>query len=293
MGRPLNDRLFGNRNTGGEGGESVASVTVAGTNNDYTAIPTLTFSAPTLPGGTTATGTVSTMSGATVAVNAGGTGYTNNDIVTVSGGTGTAITIDVGTVAGGVVQAGQPTIVNAGAYTVLPSVTGAAVTGGTGGDDATFDLTFAVDGVTVGDGGSGYVSVADAAITDSEAGNATFTPVLTTSNANAIQITAFVTGGSAKAGDIVAQTGSNRYRVTTADGTEEVYLTGVATGSLTAGQANITALDSAGGTYFVTKLTANHAIVTAGTGVQFSTGDKVVWTFDSPTLNETIQIPNA
>ena len=65
MGRPLNKKYFGNRNIGsasrttdnGIGGEGVASaaVTVAGS---YTTRPTFTFTAPEIPGGVTATGTV-------------------------------------------------------------------------------------------------------------------------------------------------------------------------------------------------------------------------------------------
>ena len=50
MGRPLNKKYFGNRNIGstattdnGIGGEGVASVTIAGTNNNYIAVPTATF----------------------------------------------------------------------------------------------------------------------------------------------------------------------------------------------------------------------------------------------------------
>jgi hypothetical protein len=67
MGRPLNDKFFGNRNIGsasttadnGIGGTAVASVTL-GTLGSYTVRPTITFSAPDLAaeGGVTALGTV-------------------------------------------------------------------------------------------------------------------------------------------------------------------------------------------------------------------------------------------
>ena len=65
MGRPLNKKYFGNRNIGtnggvtaddGLGGEGVASAAVSG--GSYTTRPTLTFTAPELPGGITATATV-------------------------------------------------------------------------------------------------------------------------------------------------------------------------------------------------------------------------------------------
>jgi hypothetical protein len=65
MGRPLNKKYFGNRNIGstsvttddGIGGEGVASVTLNALGS-YTTRPTIGFSAPTLPNGVTATGTV-------------------------------------------------------------------------------------------------------------------------------------------------------------------------------------------------------------------------------------------
>ena len=67
MGRPLNKKYFGNRNTGvssptddGLGGEGVASVTLGGTNNSsgFTNGASVTFSAPQEPNGVTATGTL-------------------------------------------------------------------------------------------------------------------------------------------------------------------------------------------------------------------------------------------
>jgi len=65
MGRPLNKKYFGNRNTGSAsttadnkiGGEGVASV-VLNALGSYTTRPTVTFPAPSLPTGVTALGTV-------------------------------------------------------------------------------------------------------------------------------------------------------------------------------------------------------------------------------------------
>ena len=70
---------------------------------------------------------------------AGGTGYTANDLLTVSGGTGTAATIRVLTVAAGIIATVR--VETPGSYTVNPT-NPVSVTGGTGGDDATFTLTF-------------------------------------------------------------------------------------------------------------------------------------------------------
>jgi hypothetical protein len=66
MGRPLNKKYFGNRNIGstsvttddGIGGNGVASAAVTVAGSYTTTRPLFTFSAPTIPGGVTATGTV-------------------------------------------------------------------------------------------------------------------------------------------------------------------------------------------------------------------------------------------
>ena len=80
-----------------------------------------------------------TASVATIELVAGGTGYTADDELTVVGGTGTAATIKVLTVNAGVIQTAG--ILTVGSYTVEPA-NAVAVTGGTGNDDATFNLTW-------------------------------------------------------------------------------------------------------------------------------------------------------
>lgn len=76
---------------------------------------------------------------ATITLVAGGTGYTANDELTVVGGTGTAATIKVLTVNAGVILTAE--ILTVGSYTVEPE-NAVAVTGGTGNNDATFNLTW-------------------------------------------------------------------------------------------------------------------------------------------------------
>lgn len=70
-------------------------------------------------------------------VNSGGTGYSVSDVLTVSGGTGTAATLTVTAETGGVIDTVD--ITTPGRYTVFPT-SPASVTGG-GGSSATFDLT--------------------------------------------------------------------------------------------------------------------------------------------------------
>lgn len=100
-----------------------------------------------------------------------------------------------------------------------------------------------------------------------------------TSNTGAtqIQFTGFVTGGSAKTGYASKQTGSKTFKITTSDGTEDLLLTAVASGSLTAGQCQLTATDSDGGTYYVSKITSRYVTLVRNDGTQFSNGDRSLW----------------
>lgn len=89
MGRPIASRYFGNRNTDGVGGEGVAfaNVWIAGTGY-YTANVAVTFSAPQITGGTTATGTVSLNGSGNVSgivITNAGTGYTSAPTASITG----------------------------------------------------------------------------------------------------------------------------------------------------------------------------------------------------------------
>lgn len=84
-----------------------------------------------------------------VAINAGGTGYTVGDILTVSGGTvvsSLTLTLEVTSVAAGVIDGIR--IFDCGAYSSNPA-NPVAVTGGTGNDDATFNMTFSTQNWTL------------------------------------------------------------------------------------------------------------------------------------------------
>lgn len=84
-----------------------------------------------------------------VAIVGGGTGYTVGDILTVSGGTSVgpgAATLEVTSVSSGVIDGIK--VKMAGAYSTDPT-NAVSVTGGTGNDDATFNLTMTGYGWTV------------------------------------------------------------------------------------------------------------------------------------------------
>lgn len=166
----------------------------------------------------------------------------------------------------------------------------------TGGVTATGTLVLtggAVTGVTVTNGGSGYTSAPTLTITTSTGTQTTLTltAVLTATRQNGIKCEAQIGAGSeVTTGDIIKQVGSKRYKVQTSDGTAICKL--VTTADLGANEMSITATDSAGGTYYVRKLTARKAVLVQGTGTQFATGATAKWTFGSAVANTTVSIQN-
>ena len=162
--------------------------------------------------------------------------------------------------------------------------------------------------IEVTEKGSGYTAVPT--VTENVGGiqgTLTFTAVLTTDSGapgsstnqeNAIFAYARTTsGGTSKAADIVKQRSTKRFKVTTTDGTAICKLvapTAPATSITPAfGEMTIGATDSAGGTYYVTKIGARRCTLTRGTGTQFATDSSVPWTFGSAVQDESVKIANA
>ena len=154
----------------------------------------------------------------------------------------------------------------------------------------------AVTGVTVTNPGSGYLTAPTLTITTSTGTQTTLTltAVLTANGSarqNSIKCEAQVGAGSeVTTGDIIKQESSRRYKIKTTDGTAICKL--VTTADLNANEMSIKATDSAGGTYFVRKLTARKAILVPDTGTQFALGTAAKWTFGSAVLNTTVTIDN-
>ena len=190
------------------------------------------------------------------------------------------------------------TVAVQGDYTVAAS-NPASFSGGTG-TGAAATITYGVSGIVVTEKGSGYTTVADAGITFSS-GAAAATPVLTTDDGipysptnqeNAIIAYAKTTsGGSSLPADIIKQRSTKRFLVVTTNGRAICTLKASAVSA--EGDMTITATDSVGGTYFVTKIGARRCTVTRGTGTQFATNSSVPWTFGSAVLNTSVKIANA
>jgi hypothetical protein len=294
MGRPIKEKFFGNTNSPysntaqgggtGLGGEGVAtSIVVTNTGTRYSQGSVAVFSAPQLPGGITATGTLTigtpTTQGRITALTLAlaGSGYTSTATVSVT----TASSVSK-TVSGTSTQATLHLNNTTGIYVGM-SVAGNAGLGGGGNVTYVTAIDSATNSVTVQDANDGAISAATLTFADYGSG-ATFVTAITASQQNAIKGQAFITGGSAKLYDIKKQEASRRYLVKTSDGQGQCKL--VTTSTLTAGTMNIEATDWNGSKYYVKKLTARRAVLvqTTATGsFLIADGASTGWTLNGAT----------
>ena len=94
MGRPIKSKYFGTAKGTGTGGEGVLSVTITDGGATLTGTNTVVFSAPQLPGGSTAAGTVVLTSNTvtSVSITSAGSGYLSAPSVVFVSTTGTTAT---------------------------------------------------------------------------------------------------------------------------------------------------------------------------------------------------------
>ena len=156
MGRPLNKKYFGNRNIGststttdnGIGGSAAGSVSFGGANNSsgFSAGSTqVTLSAPTIPGGVTATASLGVGPVGAFLTTAARTSGTNITTFTATG-TGAAVT---GTFTGLVQKAGGTTTGTGATFTIVKATTGTNYA--TGGVLTTITASAKGTGYVVGD----------------------------------------------------------------------------------------------------------------------------------------------
>jgi hypothetical protein len=206
-------------------------------------------------------------------------------------------------------------VTQAGDHTEVPgNVSTSVVTAATpssGRTGAKLFVEYGVSSVEIAEKGSGYINVGDAAVTFSTGDQITAygTAVLTTDSGgvnnqidalndpdnqdNAILIYANTDGSGASLGDIIKQTNARSYKVK--NGSAIAICKLVADGTPAEGEAYITATDSGGATYYVTKLTAHKALVySTGSGTpEFDDGTSVKWTFDSAESGYSVTVENA
>ena len=317
MGRPIKKKFIGTTVGGASlaGGEGVSSVTVRGANS-FSAGTTISFAASPI-GGTTAAASIAYVVPAvnslqgngnvtSVTVTTSGTGYLTAPAITFNkpanvvvdgvtafyglGAAGTVVKFSSGVTSGifaGMVANVFFTTLAFGNPTRVVSVntTTGNITFSTANTAA---ITSPISFGDVGFGGS-LLSVLAAAVT----------------TANTIQANAFISVASGGLGgrlsDITSVKGSRRYRVTNNEGTDTVRLikstevaaanTGV--GPHAAGLMTISATDSAGGTYFVTKLDGRTATVSpagAAPGGEFAANAQVIWSMNAAVINTTVKL---
>jgi hypothetical protein len=121
---------------------------------------------------------------------------------------------------------------------------------------------------------------------------AAFTVTLASNQTNGLAVSAFLlTGSSAVLSDIMKQESAHRYMVRNGQGKGRCKLVAKSTGTLVAGEMNLIATDSAGGTYYVTKLTARRANLVAITGTQFTNGVSG-WNMTTAVANVSVTVAN-
>jgi hypothetical protein len=320
MGRPLAKRFFGNLNTNdsgqtkdtlvrsnsvGIGGQGIASVTFADAGNWLSTaggalapLAGLQLPAPTLPGGVQATWT-NYFGIEHVLTGAGKTGLQVGDTYTYADYPGSVIT--VASISGTNATFTTP---NGGRTTaLLTDLQGVTITKVTGSGAATFlvDIYSHIIQTVITDPGSGYVGTETFTVTLANSASGTppvGTLVFTTDDGTPYDPEAFpaitpyaYTVANNQIADIVKQKGFNGYYVKTAEGNAICYLQAATPTAV--GQMTINATDSAGGTYWVTKLTAHKATLVPNTGTQFTANTAVQWTLSAPTVNVSVKIDNA
>lgn len=260
MGRPINKKFFGGRDSGVTGSYNQAldpTAKMAGLNvasvgsitaGSYTAAPTLQFPLPLAGNGVTAARATGTPTFKVVSATiSGGTGYGNAQTfnLTVTTAAGSAV-LNVTSSAGGALTTVN-SITTAGTFTGISAVTG--ISGGTG-SGATPVLTYGLLGATLtNNGGDGYTTETfNSYITASTAGaNITTSSISTTGTGGQFSLgtaqsagTFFVgqvvtlTGTAGGTGSITGYTTGNAYVVTATNGTSTFTLAQMVNGVQTA-----------------------------------------------------------
>ena len=196
-----------------------------------------------------------------------------------------------------------------GPFTILAAdITAPQIAGGAK-PVLTFTATSATAGtVAVVSAGSGYTSAPTVTVRGSlAAGTGTASPAATLTSGTALRQNGIKcevqvgAGSELTTGDILKQVNGRGYRVTTTDSTTTTVCKLVTTEAKDDNQMSIKATDSAGGTYFVAKLTSRKAVLvpaanvhggTSNTGTQFVSGTTAKWTFGSAVVDTTVTIEN-
>jgi hypothetical protein len=326
MGRPLPKRFFGYENTGDTGntkdnytkggydgvaGKGFLGIDFSNDRGHFTTAPSgLVVPTPTDTAGKAATFNSIMIEVQSVSTSAGHTGLVVGDTYTYAG-CGTGFLVTVATVPG----SGNATftLTNPGAGIPINSIPHSGNTqnvtltkvSGSGVSTFAADIYWHIGlgsqtFLSTSDDGEGYTGLETISITGSGAPTNYVLSYTTPSGTpytqdsfTGILVNANTTGSGSKVGTIRRQRSTHLYYVSTSDGSAVCQLQGAA--ASTTGQMTITATDSSGKTYYVTKLTRHLATLSqyGSSGWQFATGTRVQWVTGPATHGTTVQIANA
>jgi len=169
------------------------------------------------------------------------------------------------------------------------------------GTGAKLDVGFCISYLQVTDPGSGYIGTETIAFTTAPNGGeilAVGTLTYTTDDSTPYDAEAFpaiiayaYVSTANQIADINKQESTRQYKVTTAEGTGKCVLKAGTPNAI--GEMSINATDSAGGTYWVTKLTHNLVTLTPNTGSQFADGTRTQWVLDTAVSGVSVKLDNA
>ena len=290
MGRPLNKKLFGNKNfpyqdqavggPTGDGGEGVRTITVSNSGTLYSQGTTLSIGAPNLAGGVQATISYSINSAGNISVSVtnSGTGYTAAPALTVTKASTVTPTADA--------TSGNLTLTNVSS--VAGIYVGMRIDGSPGVQASTYVKSVDTNTITLTNIMTASTTTNGFAFSDQGASFAkTVTLFASTVTQNAIAFSSFLLakdGGSSAVtgGDIMKQEASRRYLVNNSQGRGQVKLVANVPA---AGEMTIIATDTGGATYYVTKLTAHKAtLVNISGSPLFADNATAGWTLGSASL---------
>jgi hypothetical protein len=301
MGRPIQKKFFANTNVAldgeGVGGEGITAViTVSNSGTVYSQGTVVTIGAPQIAGGEQATISYSINSAGNITVTrtAAGSGYTSAPSLTVTTATG-VVSVTTG---------------SSGATVIYPAITTGIYAGmkviGTGISASATYVTSVVNGA-VNLTWPNATAVSGPVITmDAGASFSASTALTAAARADGLAMYAYIpasgtagfvsgSGGTQRLlGDVVRQTGCNKYIVATSEGVGRVKL--VSDGAANAaGEADLTATDSTGKTYYVMKLNGRKAKLKqyGSSGHEFADESWVKWNFDNAVEDVSVSIANA
>ena len=295
MGRPIQKKYFANTNVAldgeGVGGEALSAVALGTAGSGYSQGLTATASAPQIAGGQNATLTVA-VNPATGAITGyvvteGGSGYTSAPTVTLVK-PADAVTDATFTTGSADIEVVDATGIYVGMVAASTNITSSQTV------DAIDGTTITLSAVPDGAGTDEEVTFSD----EGASGVAGARTLSTAARANGIAAYAYIpasgtagyisgTGGSSRVlGDIIRQSGNNKYVVQTAQGVGVCRLQADGSAANAAGEMDITATDWNGSTYRVTKLHARKAKlkqVTSSTAFLVADETWTKWTFGAST----------